>query len=275
MSSDTRLPVVILCGGQGARMGGLVRAVPKPMLRIGKRPLLHHLMSYYSRAGMRSFILALGYLGWIIKDYFLTLEFRHTDILWRGNSRPCPMLNGYEEADWTVMLAETGADSGTAERLLRTKKHLGKAKTFCLTYGDGLCDVPLDALLAFHRQSDKAATITAVHPAGRFGGLALSDDGASVHSWCSKDKPAETWINGGFMICERRFLDYVEDECELDNALANAALDGQLASFRYEGNWACADTPRDLERLRALWKNGQAFWQHPGNCIPEAEEKKK
>lgn len=246
------LPVVILCGGRGTRLVGETETRPKPMVEVGGRPLLWHVMKIYERAGFRDFVLCLGYKGEVIKEYFLSYRARHRDVRVRTASGEAEFL-GPEPEDWTVLLAETGLDVRTGGRLIAVRKYL--AGTFCMTYGDGVADVDVRAILKTHRRAGRAATVTAVHPPSRFGEIEVESE--RVRSFVEKPQTGTGWINGGFMVLEPRALEFVEgDEMFEEGPMRRLAEAGELAVYRHDGFWRCVDTPRDLDALNALAREG-------------------
>lgn len=254
------MKTIILAGGLGTRLAEETTLRPKPMVEVGGKPILWHLMNIYSAQGFHEFIVALGYKGEMIKEYFLnfhTLNANLTVDLASGRhtaqaSAPVP---------WNVHLVDTGFDTQTGGRLKRLEAWLGTDDTFFLTYGDGLANVDLRALLEFHRNHCKLATVTAVRPPARFGGLALEGD--QVTRFSEKPQTGEGWINGGFFVLNRRVLDYIAGDAtfwELD-PLERLATEGQLHAFRHEGFWQPMDTLREKHMLDKLWESGKAPWK--------------
>ena len=253
------MQTVILAGGLGTRLSEETGARPKPMVEIGDRPILQHIMEIYAGHGYGEFVVALGYLGHMVKRYFmdwtslagdLTIDFGSGDVL----------RNGRPHVDWKVQLVETGADTETGGRLKRVAPHLRRG-TFMLTYGDGVCDLDIAALVAFHRHHGRLATVTGVHPPARFGEMEIEND--RVRSFAEKPQLAQGWINGGFMVLEPGVLDYIEgDHTVLErDVLTRLSSDGELMVFRHTGFWQCMDTLRDVRTLTALWQSGQAPWR--------------
>lgn len=253
------MKTVILCGGLGTRLSEETQVKPKPMVEIGGRPILWHIMKIYERHGFNDFVLALGYKGEVIKDYFLNYHARLSDLTVHLKNGRIDYTNPTAE-DWRVSLSDTGANTMTGGRLLRLKGHLQSGGTFMLTYGDGVSDVDLTALLAFHRSHGKLATVTAVRPSARFGGMHI-DDGV-VHNFKEKPQSGEGWINGGFFVFEPGVFDYLgDDSTVLEQApLENLVRDGQLMAYEHQGYWQCMDTIRDRDALQALWENRAAPW---------------
>ena len=251
--------VVILAGGRGTRLQEETVARPKPMVEIGGKPILWHIMKHFSHAGFHDFYLALGYLGDSIKEYFLTqcnLSGSMTIDMSRGSVR----RKNVEQEPWTVNLVETGLDTMTGGRLKRLQNWLCD-EPFLLTYGDGVSDVDLPALLAFHESQGKLVTLTAVRPPPRFGGLTIKN--GVVEEFAEKPLKGEGWINGGFMVIEPGIFDLIgDDACILESdVLEKIAGNGQLAAYEHEGFWQCMDTLRDKNLLNDLWDKGCAPWQ--------------
>lgn len=253
------MKVVILAGGLGTRLAEETELKPKPMVEVGGHPLVWHIMQHYSHYGFKEFLIALGYRGEIIKRFFL-------DYCSLSGSMTVDLANGKVEADdnecedWTVHLRNTGQDTNTGGRVKRLEPSL-KDGTFMLTYGDGVCDVNLADLLAFHRSHGLIATVTAVRPPARFGGLIFEGD--RVAEFTEKPQIGEGWINGGFFVFEPRLFEYLnDDDASLEaDALERMAEDGQLAAFRHEGFWQCMDTLRDKRSLETLWNERRAPWK--------------
>lgn len=256
--TPAEIPVVILAGGRGTRLSEVTHEIPKPMVPIGEFPMLLHIMRYYSAFGHRKFVVCLGYLGSVIKDYFLNFD-RNTASLTFTGSRPS--FSKSMIADWHVELVETGAETLTGTRLARAAAHLN-APHFCLTYGDGVTDLPLDRELEFHLAHGRIGTVAAVHPPARFGNLELTTEGR-VTSFVEKAPLRHDFINGGYFMFRREFLDYldaVQNESLETRPLEQLAQKGELQAFRHSGFWQCMDTLRDVETLRALHEKGKAPW---------------
>jgi len=252
------MQTVILAGGLGTRLAEETSVRPKPMVEIGDRPILHHIMDLYDAHGFNEFVLALGYLGHMIKRYVMdwtTLSGNLAVDLSSGSvTRHTPA-----NRDWNVNLIETGKGTETGGRLKRCAPHL-RRETFMLTYGDGLSSVDLGAVLEFHRRHGKLATVTAVHPPARWGEMELEGD--SVSSFAEKVQVRQGWINGGFMVLEPGVLDRIEgDETVLErDVLTPLAAEGQLCAYRHAGFWQCMDTLRDVRALTTLWESGAPPW---------------
>lgn len=254
------MKTIILCGGLGTRISEETQLKPKPMVEIGGRPILWHIMKIYEQHGQNDFMLALGYKGEVIKDYFLNYHARLSDLSVQLKSGEVTYSNPTAE-DWRVSLIDTGADTMTGGRLLRLKSHLQSSGTFMLTYGDGVSDVDVTALLAFHRSHGKLATVTAVRPPVRFGELTVEDD--RVVSFQEKPQAGEGWINGGFFVFEPAVFDFIEDDSiMLERApLEQLAENGELMVYHHPGYWQCMDTLRDKTTLDELWQSGRAPWK--------------
>jgi len=253
------MKVAILAGGQGTRLSEETEVRPKPMVEIGGRPILWHIMKHYAHHGFKDFFLALGYRGEIIKRFFL-------DYRTLSGSMTVDLAEGAVKAqdsdceDWMVHLKDTGQETNTGGRIKRLKPWL-KDGTFMVTYGDGVSDVDLVQLLKFHRAHGRIATVTAVRPPARFGGLVFSGD--LVVEFTEKPQIGEGWINGGFMVFEPEVFDYLQDDnssLEAD-ALENLAADKQLAAFRHEAFWQCMDTMREVRLLESLWRSTNPPWK--------------
>jgi glucose-1-phosphate cytidylyltransferase len=253
--------VAILAGGTGSRLSEETIAKPKPMVEIGGRPILWHIMKYYAHFGHKDFVIALGYKGEFVKRYFveysrlsqdLTVSFRDGTVKQTGDG------NGIE--DWTIQLVDTGINSETGGRIKRLSRHLGD-ETFLLTWGDGVSTVDLDALVDFHRSHGKLATVTAVRPPARFGHLEL--DGDRIVEFSEKPQVGEGWINGAFFVLEPAVFDYIDgDHTRFEREpLERLAADGQLMAYRHYDFWQCMDTLRERILLDELWDSGRAPWK--------------
>jgi len=248
------MKVILLAGGFGTRLAEYTDVIPKPMVPIGGRPMLWHIMQRYARFGHKDFYVALGYKAEVIKEYFLNYRALNADFtidLASGSIRP----HQTDSVDWRVTLVNTGDATMTGGRVKRMKPYIGN-EPFLLTYGDGVADIDLDALLTFHRSHGKMITVSAVRPAARFGELEL--DGARVSSFKEKPQLHEGWINGGFFVIEPNFFDLIEGDGTLleREPLEQAVKAGELMAYCHEGFWHCMDTKRDHELLESLWKKG-------------------
>ncbi len=248
------MKVILLAGGLGTRLAEYTSVIPKPMVPIGGKPILWHVMQRYARYGHKDFFVALGYKAEVVKEYFLHYRSLNADFtvdLASGTISPLQQ----DPVDWRVTLVNTGDASMTGGRVKRLQKFIGN-DTCMLTYGDGLAAIDLDALLAFHRSHGKLVTVTAVRPAARFGELEM--DGPLVTSFKEKPQLHEGWINGGFFVVEPAFFDFIAgDEIMLEREpMERAAAAGELMAYRHEGFWHCMDTKRDHELMESLWLKG-------------------
>ena len=253
------MKVVILAGGLGTRLAEETEVKPKPMVEIGGRPILWHILKHYAQHGFKEFVIALGYKGDVIKQFFRDYHALNGDMTIRVADGVAER-HIRERDDWTVHLIDTGLQTQTGGRVGRLRQWLAGAP-FMLTYGDGVCNVDLHALLAFHRRCGCAATVTAVRPPARFGGLVF--DGDLVAEFTEKPQIGEGWINGGFMVLGPDVFDYIQgDDTSLEiDTLETLARRRQLAAYRHEGFWQCMDTLRDKRQLDQLWREGRAPWQ--------------
>ena len=256
------MKVVILCGGLGTRLREETEFRPKPMVNIGSRPILWHIMKYYSQFGCQDFILALGYKGEMIKNYFCHYELMNNDVtIELGQPENMCIHHSHDEAGWKITLADTGEKTLKGARLKKVEKYITD-KTFIMTYGDGIADVDINALLAFHKSHGKIATVTGINPASRFG--ELKTDGDRVVSFAEKPQNGEGLINGGFFVFNSGIFDYLsaDDNYDLEiGPLEKVANDGQLMVYKHTGSWACMDTLRDMDYLNKLWNENKAFWK--------------
>jgi glucose-1-phosphate cytidylyltransferase len=251
------MKTVILCGGRGTRLGEHGAHVPKALIEIGGRPVLWHLMKGYAHYGLNDFVLCLGYLGESIKRYFLERAWLDGDFTWAHGDKH---IHQQRLEDWRITFADTGLDTNTGGRIHRIKRYLGEDETFCVTYGDGLADVKLDELLAFHHSHGKLATLTAVHPQSTFGLLKLNDNQA-VTAFVEKPVMHE-WINGGFFVFNRGIFDYLNDDCVLERApFERLAQAGELIAYQHTGFWKCMDTYKDNLEFNQLWDADKAAWR--------------
>jgi glucose-1-phosphate cytidylyltransferase len=255
------MKVVIFCGGLGTRLREETEFRPKPMVPIGERPILWHIMKLYAHHGHKDFILCLGYKGEVIKEYFRNYQWNTSDVTLRLGARPqIKYHNQHEEEDWSVTLVDTGQATMTGGRLKRVLPFI-EEDTFLLTYGDGLINSDINASIAFHRQQKAIVTMTAVQPAGRFGDLVLEGD--RVSSFKEKAEKQNGFINGGFFVVNRRIGDYLTDDaCVLEQApFDRLSAEGQIAAFKHTGFWQCMDTFREQQLLTRLWNSGEAPWK--------------
>jgi glucose-1-phosphate cytidylyltransferase len=253
------LPVVILCGGMGTRLSEETEARPKPLVEIGHRPILWHIMKHYSRYGFNEFVLALGYKGEQIKRYFLDFQTLNKNFTVSLQDGSVQTLDSKAVEPWTVHLVDTGQEALTGARLRALEPWIGE-RTFLMTYGDGVGNVDLAKLLAFHRAQGGLTTLTAVRPPARFG--ALEFDGNRIRHFKEKSTLHESWINGGFFVIEPAALKYIEGDVMWEHApMERLAAEGQLCAYRHEGFWQCMDTVRDLRYLESLWTGGNPPWK--------------
>jgi glucose-1-phosphate cytidylyltransferase len=255
--------VVILCGGLGTRLREETEFRPKPMVEVGGRPILWHIMKTYAHYGFQEFVLCLGYRGNVIREYFLNYEAMSNDctISLGAAGRKIEYHGAHSEQDFAVTLVNTGADSMTGGRVKRIEPFI-EDDLFMVTYGDGLADVDIRALLAFHRSHGKMATVTAIRPNLRFGLLDL--DAKDFVTQFSEKPKVESWINAGYFVFHRRFFDYLKsgDGCILEQEpLARAATDGELVAYRHNGFFFAMDTYREYEVLNKMWNSGEAPWK--------------
>ena len=253
------MKVAILAGGLGTRLSEETAVRPKPMVEIGGRPILWHIMNVYASFGFNEFVVACGYKGEFIKEYFSNFYLHNADIS-VDLSKGAVDLHNNRAPDWKIDLVDTGAGTDTGGRIKRLKKWLGD-EPFLMTYGDGLANVDISALVSFHQKHGKLATITAVHPPARFGGLEF--DGDKVACFAEKPQLGEGWVNGGFMVLEPEVLNYIEgDETIFERSpLERLSADGQLMAYRHEGFWQPMDTIREKALLEELWQTEKAPWK--------------
>jgi glucose-1-phosphate cytidylyltransferase len=257
------LPVVILCGGQGTRLREETEYRPKPMVEIGGRPILWHIMKIYASFGVERFILCLGYKGWMIKQFFLRYQELERDFtVATDGSRPLEFHGAGARDGWRVTCAETGEETATGARLWRVRQYID-TPTFFFTYGDAVGDVRIDELLAFHRRQGRIGTVTGVNPTSRYGEMEVGDDGRVIE-FNEKPTVAEGWVSGGFFVFERAVFDYLDDNPGLFlelGPLGRLARDGQLSVHRHRGAWHPMDTYRDYLHLNELWRSGTPPWK--------------
>lgn len=255
------MKAVILAGGFGTRLSEETGVKPKPMVEIGDRPILWHIMKIYSAYGINDFIICLGYKGYIIKEYFATYYVHMSDVTFdlRKNKMEVHQ-NGTEP--WKVTLIDTGENSMTGGRLKRVRRYIGN-ETFCLTYGDGVSDINIKDLIDFHREQKVLATLTAVQSPGRFGAFRLNQNQQKISAFKEKPKANGAWINGGFFVLAPGVMDYIRGDSTIweSEPLENLAQDGELAAYRHQGFWHPMDTLRDKNTLEKMWINGEAPWK--------------
>ncbi len=253
------MKVIILAGGLGTRLSEYTESIPKPMVPIGGKPILWHIMQRYAHYGHTDFYIALGFKAEAIKEYFLTFSTINSDFslnLSTGNIK----THNTKGLDWNVTLVDTGEDSMTGGRVKRMQPYIGD-QSFMLTYGDGVADIDINALEKFHQDHRKTVTVTAVHPAARFGELEIS--GEYVKSFKEKPQVKRGWINGGFFICQPSFFNLIKDDATIleREPLEDVAKQNELMAFKHKGFWQCMDTKRDKDLLNELWLNDKAPWK--------------
>jgi len=254
------MKTVILCGGLGTRLSEETQLKPKPMVEIGGKPILWHIMKMYSAHGFNEFVILLGYKGYVIKEYFSNY-FLHQSNVTIDLANNSVEVHHTTSEPWKVTLLDTGLHTMTGGRVKRARDYINN-ETFMLTYGDGVASVDIKESLAFHRKHGKAITMTSVQPAGRFGALAINDD-QQVLSFKEKPKGDGNWINGGFFVCEPKVIDYITDDTTIfeREPLENLAKDGELYTYRHNGFWQCMDTLRDKRNLNKLWEGNNPPWK--------------
>ena len=256
------MKVAILCGGQGTRLREETEFRPKPMVEVGGRPILWHIMRHYARFGHHDFVLCLGYRGDVIRTWVMAYPAMNSDVIVHVGSQRIEYLDPLpEEREWTVTLAETGAGTPTGGRLVTARRHLGD-ETFLMTYGDGVSNVDIAKLIAFHSEKGKIATVTGVRPITRFGELAVSRGIAT--GFHEKPQLEEGWVNGGFFVFDQRIFDYLDESATLEREpLERLANDGQLAVYEHAGYWTAMDTYREMQQLNEEWASGAPGWLAP------------
>jgi glucose-1-phosphate cytidylyltransferase len=255
------MKVIILAGGKGTRLGQQIEAIPKPMVPIGNKPILWHIMKIYSHQGFNEFIICLGEKADVIKNYFYQYEIINNDFTINLSSGDIKYHSSHNENNWKVTLVDTGLDTLKGGRIKRVEKYLD-SDTNMLTYGDGLADIDLNKLLEFHKSHDKIVTVTGVHRPSRFGEI-IAESG-QVRSFKEKPRLPRELINGGFMVFDKEMLDYLteDEDCDFEvGVLEQLAQNGQVMVYEHEGNWDCMDHERDVIYLNELWGAGKAFWK--------------
>jgi glucose-1-phosphate cytidylyltransferase len=256
------MKVVIFAGGMGTRISEESHLKPKPMIEIGEKPILWHIMKIYSHYGFNDFIICLGYKGYVIKEYFMNYFLHNADVTIDLANNQMEVHNSKAE-NFKVTLVDTGLHTKTAGRLKRIMHHIGN-EDFMLTYGDGVADINLHELLKFHQQHQKIATVTAIQPLGRFGVMNINDD-HTVDVFKEKVRGDEGWINGGFFVLKPEIIKYLDGDTDKqmweEEPLRNLAANDQLMAYRHDGFWKCMDALRDKHELEDLWNSGQAKWK--------------
>lgn len=257
------MKVVILAGGRGTRISEETVHMPKPMVSLGDMPILWHIMKIYSHYGYHEFVICCGYKSYVIKDFFRNYFIHQSDVTFDYTGEMGRLIHTTEAEPWKVTLAETGLDNMTGSRIRQIQRYIPEGEAFHLTYGDGVADVDLDALLSSHRAAGTIATITAVQPPARFGVLDI-DQGHIVRRFMEKPKEDAGWINGGFMVLDYEVFDYLSDDSQLifeQTPLERLASDGELSAYKHTGFWQPMDTLRDRMKLEKLWQEGGAPWK--------------
>ena len=254
------MKVVILAGGYGTRISEESDVKPKPMIEIGGKPILWHIMKYYSSFGFNEFVILLGYKSYVIKEYFANYYLHNSDVTINTSARTLEIHDNYSE-DWKITLLETGLNTMTGGRVKKASKYIGN-EPFFLTYGDGVSDVNIKELLEFHNKHKKKITMTAIQPEGKFGALKIEPDN-KISNFLEKPKGDGAWINGGFFVCQPDVLDYIENDQTVfeKEPLENLANEGHLYSFKHDGFWKCMDTLRDKTQLNEMWEKNNAKWK--------------
>lgn len=255
------MKVVLLAGGYGTRLSEETDLKPKPMVEIGGKPILWHIMKIYSHYGFNDFVILLGYKGYYIKEYFANYFLHQSDVTIDMQTNKMEIHNNKSEP-WKVTLVDTGLDTMTGGRIKRAQKYIGD-ETFLLTYGDGVSDIDIAASVEFHKAQGKTVTMTAIQPEARFGNLDIDSD-MNIKKFREKPKTEAGWINGGFFVCEAKVFDYIsEDEnCVFEQTpLQNLAADEEMVAFKHQGFWQPMDTLRDNQKLNKLWKENKAPWK--------------
>ena len=253
------MKAVILAGGLGTRISEESHLKPKPMIEIGGRPILWHIMKIYSHYGIKDFVICLGYRGYVIKEYFANYFLHMSDVTFDISENRMEVHQQYAEP-WRVTLVDTGQETLTGGRLMRVREYVGK-ESFCFTYGDGVADIDVGKLIQFHRSQRALATLTAIQPPGRYGAVSIDD--TRVLSFAEKPEGDGAWINGGFFVLEPGAIDYIQgDQTSWESdALVRLSRDGKLSGYKHAGFWQAMDTLRDKNQLEDLWQSGKAPWK--------------
>ncbi len=254
------MKVVILAGGMGTRISEESDQKPKPMIEIGGKPILWHIMKHYSGFGFNEFIVCLGYKGYLIKEYFANYFLHQSDVTFDLGANKTTIHSSVSES-WKVTLVDTGISTMTGGRIKRIQPYIGN-EPFMLTYGDGVSDVDINKLILLHKKTHADVTMTAIQPDGRFGVLEL-DENHMITRFSEKPRGDGAWINGGFMICEPKIFNYLESDSTIfeREPLEKTAKDGKVMAYQHEGFWQCMDTLRDKNHLESLWSQGKARWK--------------
>ena len=253
--------VIILCGGRGTRLKEETEFKPKPLVEVGGRPILWHIMKIYAHYGFNDFILCLGYKGEMIREYFLIYEIKNNDFTLQLGNGKVKVFNKSQEENWKITFVDTGEKAQTGSRVKQVEKYVDGDR-FMLTYGDGVADIKIDKIIQYHQKQGKIGTITGVHPPSRFGELLLKD--SRILEFNEKPQVKEGFINGGFFVFQKEFFQYLEnnDNCYLeDKPLEKLVSDQQLSAYQHNGFWQCMDTQRELDILNQLWADNKAPWK--------------
>lgn len=255
------MKVIILAGGYGTRLGNITEAIPKPMVKIGNKPILWHIMKTYANYGYSDFVISLGYKAEVIKEYFYNYNAYSNDYTINLGSKEIEKHHDHEESDWNVTLIDTGVDTLKGARVKRVEDYLDDINM--LTYGDGVADINIKELVKFHKSHNKIVTISGVHPPARFGEI-IEENGKLI-SFEEKPQTSIGLINGGFMVFDKKLLDYLtpDEKCDLEyGAFDILAEQGEIMVYKHTGKWECVDTERDLQHLNKLWNFNTAFWKN-------------
>ncbi|MYM25439.1 glucose-1-phosphate cytidylyltransferase [Duganella sp. FT135W] len=254
------MKAVILAGGLGTRLSEETTVKPKPMIEVGGKPILWHILKSYSSHGINDFVICCGYRGYVIKEFFANYFLHTSDVTFDLQQNSMEVHERHAEP-WRVTLIDTGADTLTGGRLKRVREHVAKDEAFCFTYGDGVSDLDIGASIAFHKAHGKLATMTAVQPPGRFG--AVDIDGQSITSFKEKPQGDGAWVNGGYFVLSPKVIDYIADDSTTweKEPMERLAAEGQIDAFRHPGFWQPMDTLRDKMHLEDLWQSGKAPWK--------------
>lgn len=255
------MKVIILAGGYGTRLGNITEAIPKPMVPIGEKPIIWHIMKIYSHYGYKDFVLSLGYKQEVIKEYFHNYHIRSSDFKIHLGTKRIEALSSHDENDWDVTLVDTGFDTLKGARVKRVEKYLDDDINM-MTYGDGVADIDIKALVKFHKSHGKILTITGVYPPSRFG--EIFEEKKKLVSFKEKPQSSVGLINGGFFVFDKRLFEYLspDEKCDLEYETFEKLVPlGEVMVYRHLGNWECVDTERDLKHLNTIWGEGRAFWK--------------
>ncbi len=255
------MKVLILAGGFGTRISEATDSKPKPMIEIGGKPILWHIMKSYSEHGFNEFVILLGYKSYVIKEFFANYFLHQSDVTFDLKNNSMEVHDNFSE-NWKVTLIDTGLNTFTGGRIKRAAKFIGN-EPFLLTYGDGVADVNIKETVDFHKEHGKKITMTAIQPEGRFGALGIDND-QTIHSFLEKPKGDGAWINGGYFVCEPSVIEYIAgDETIFEREpLENLAKEGELKAYKHYGFWQCMDTLRDKNKLEELWQSGTPPWKN-------------